>query len=54
MDPQVLSSLGIDTVEIYKNTYSHISKLGYRVSCSYKCIIISCWCYTNIESNMEA
>ncbi len=49
----MLGNLGVDKAKVYRTIYSYIFELGYRVSCSCRCIIVSHKCYANIEYHKE-
>ncbi len=49
----MLEGLGIDQIEIYWNTNISITKLAGGVSCSYRCIFVSCGGYVVSKCNKE-
>jgi hypothetical protein len=49
----MLKGLGIDKIEVYWSINIDITKLASGLSCSYKCILVSCGGYAILECNKE-
>ncbi len=49
----MLEGLGIDQTKVYWNTDIDLTKLASGVSCSYKCILISCEGHVVLKCNKE-
>jgi hypothetical protein len=49
----MLKGLKVDQIEVYQSTDIDITKLAGGVSCSYRCIIISCRSYVVFEFDKE-